>query len=317
MVNVISVFAKRSFLGIDIHCRRLVSSLGLKKSLVYSALIILLLLLLPGGRGYCPVNVQTGNFFLPVQDLYLPCYGFPLEVHRAYNSVSSEVGAFGMGWSFNYNLHISVASGDNLTVIEPDGFINLYVPVSVDKVDTEEIEAIVQAKRAEDTKYLGQAKQESIYDDLRSKLKSDAAFFKRQRGLYLVDKKPLLGKAGKFVSRSRGTTFIYRKPEGYERSTQDGQLEFYGLDGYLRGVRDRNGNEMTFRYDNVSRLSQVQDACGQNFKIQYDPLGRINTITDNLLRTLSYTYDAQQRLTSSRDLEGKIVRYEYDKKLIA
>lgn len=261
-----------------------------------------------------PVNVQNGNFFLPVQDLYLPCYGFPLEVHRSYNSVAAEVGPFGLGWSFNYSVHISITPGETLTVIEPDGFINIYKPASSETVDAAEVDKIIAAKRAEDIKYQGQAKKDDVYDSLKTRLMSDVEFFRRQRALYITDNKKLKQTGGKFVSRSRGTTFIYRKLDGYERHTQDGRVEFYGSDGFLRGVRDRNGNELTFRFDNESRLSQVKDACGQSLKFGYDAQGRVVTVTDSLLRTLSYTYDAQQRMTSSRDLEGKIVRYFYDAK---
>src|SRR5258708_4451274 len=48
-----------------------------------------------------PVNVRTGNFYLPVQDYYLPCFSFPLEIYRSCNSVSTRNGPFGKGWNFN------------------------------------------------------------------------------------------------------------------------------------------------------------------------------------------------------------------------
>src|SRR6185436_18869342 len=78
------------------------------------------------------VNVKTGNFYLPVQDVYLPCYGYPLEVTRTYNSVSTRVGPFGYGWNFNYDLRISAAADKKLTVVEPDGYVNTYDPVDAD-----------------------------------------------------------------------------------------------------------------------------------------------------------------------------------------
>ncbi len=260
-----------------------------------------------------PVNVQNGNFFLPIQDLFLPCYGFPLEVYRAYNSVSRDTGSFGYGWSFNYKVRIAVAPGEKLTVVEPDGFINVYTAVGSDKVDSKQIDAILTAKRKEDERYLGQQRNDAHYEKIRKKLASDAKYFRRQSARYLPRTEKSV-EVGKFVSRRRGTTYIYRQKNGYERRTQDGRVERYSLDGLLRNIQDRNGNETRLRYDRQSRLTQVFDACGQYLKFGYSRQGRIQSVIDNYLRTLSYTYDDEGRMTSSRGLDGKIVRYDYEKK---
>ena len=65
-----------------------------------------------------PVNVKTGNFYYPLQDLYLPCFGIPLEVFRAYNSYNKSNGPFGPGWTFNYDIRIALGDAGTLKVIE-------------------------------------------------------------------------------------------------------------------------------------------------------------------------------------------------------
>ena len=260
-----------------------------------------------------PVNMRTGNFFLPLQDLYLPCYGFPLEVYRAYNSVNPDVGIFGRGWTFNYNLRISISPGDTLTVIEPDGFINVYVPESVDKINPKLVDKIVAVKKKEDKRNRGKLRSADHYEKIRARLLKDKKYFQNQLDIFVGS----VGTAGvnrQYVSSRRGRTLIYKSDQGYVRETMDGRKESYDSNGFLRFVEDRYGNRMTFRYNRLSRLVKVEDACGQSIQLTYNNQGRVTTITDHLLRSLSYNYDDEQKLIASRDLAGKKVTYLYDKK---
>ncbi len=72
-----------------------------------------------------PVNLRTGNFFLPIKDLSLSCFGIHLEVYRSYNSFSKKNNSFGVGWSSNYDIKIAISDVGTLKIVESDGFVNM------------------------------------------------------------------------------------------------------------------------------------------------------------------------------------------------
>ncbi|HLG19893.1 MAG TPA: DUF6531 domain-containing protein [Bdellovibrionota bacterium] len=261
-----------------------------------------------------PVNVRNGNFYLPVQDYYMSCFGFPLEVYRSYNSLSTRNGPFGKGWTFNYDIQIVVGEESGMKVVEADGFVNDYKAVEAEKnQSTNEVDPIVRAKKKEDIQYSGspQGKGEAYYKDYRRKLQADKAFFERQRDRYL----PAQSKAsasGKYVSRKRGTTFLTKTKNGFLRTTETGRSEEYNSKGLLIRLSDRNGNELTLEYNAESRLTKVNDGCGQSIQSTYNPRGKIVEILDSLGRRLTYTYDAKDRLISAVALDGGKTTFTYD-----
>ncbi|MFH1017791.1 MAG: DUF6531 domain-containing protein [Pseudomonadota bacterium] len=263
-----------------------------------------------------PVVVRNGNFFLPVQDLYLPCFGFPLEVYRSYNSLSDRDGPFGKGWTLNYDLQIIVDEQTGMRVAEADGFVNEFTAVDQDESDrTSQISRIVDAKKQEDAKYTGkpEGKGDDFYATYRSRLTTEEEFFKRQRERYLP-KVSKISKSGKYVSRKRGTTYIEKTPAGYVRTTETGRSEEYDSGGLLKRIVDRNDNDLRLSYDPRSRLSRVEDGCGQWLLFQYTPKGKISEIRDSLERKLTYQYDKEDRMTVSVSLANEKTSYQYDKK---
>jgi YD repeat-containing protein len=262
-----------------------------------------------------PVNVRNGNFYLPVQDLYLPCYGFPLEVYRSYNSISSRNGAFGKGWTLNYDLQIVVDEASGMRVIEADGFINEFSPVELDEGDRSAlITRIVRAKKEEDAKYVGKpdGKGAEFYETYRTKLATEEDFFKHQRDRYAPNPTKA-SKSGKYVSRKRGTTHIEKKSTGYVRTSETGRIEEYDLNGLLKRITDRNDNELRLAYDAKSRLARVEDGCKQSIQFQYTSRGKISEIRDSLERKLTYQYDNEDRMTASAALGGEKTAYGYDR----
>ncbi len=262
-----------------------------------------------------PVVVRNGNFYLPVQDLYVPCFGFPLEVYRSYNSLSSRNGPFGKGWTLNYDLQIVVDEENGLRVVEADGFINEFTPQDQDESDRASlVSKIVDAKKQEDVKYTGKpgGKGEDFYATYRGRLTSEDDFFKRQKERYLP-KTSKISKTGKYVSRKRGTIYIEKTSNGYTRSTETGRKEEYDSNGLLKRILDRNDNELRLAYDARSRLSRVEDGCGQWLSFQYASGGKISEIRDSLDRKLTYQYDKDDHMMASVSLAGEKTQYQYDK----
>ncbi len=262
-----------------------------------------------------PVNVRNGNFYLPVQDYYLSCFGFPLEIYRSYNSVSIRNGPFGKGWTFNYDIQIVVDEEAGLRIVESDGFVNEYTSVEMENESLSDvILKMVAAKKKEDVKYLGkpEGKGEVFYKDYEKKLKTDEAFLKRQRDRYLPTQSKI-SKSGKYVSHKRGTTHLEKTLSGFIRTNETGRKEEYDAKGLLLRLEDRNNNELTFNYNPESRLEQISDSCGQSFQIVYGPAGKIRKIKDSLQRELKYDYDADDRLIVATALDGEKTNFGYDK----
>jgi len=260
------------------------------------------------------VNIRNGNFYLPVQDYYLSCFGFPLEVYRSYNSISTRNGPFGRGWTFNHDIQIAVGGKKGMTVMEADGFVNEYVPVEAEQEDrAAAIRKIVLAKQEEDKKYAKAEKPLSQYEDYEKKLNDDQAFFERQKTRYLPTA-TAVSKSGKYVSRKRGVTYLSITKTGFLRTTETGRSEEYNSDGLLTRISDRNGNDLRFEYGALSRLTKVNDGCGQSLTISYNKAGKIALITDSLTRKLTYQYDVRDRLIAATALDGETTRFAYDTK---
>src|SRR5882672_1159060 len=76
----------------------------------------------PGCKGVGkPVNVTNGNVYLQQTDYFLPGIGEGINVTRAYNSMSQNVGLFGRGWTSLYDETVTTASGNLLEFRTSDG----------------------------------------------------------------------------------------------------------------------------------------------------------------------------------------------------
>lgn len=261
-----------------------------------------------------PVNTRTGNFFLPLQDYYLSCFNYPLEVYRSYNSFSTKNGPFGHGWTFNYDIQIIVGQASGLKVVEADGFVNEYLPVENKYQSQKEIvDVIIQKRKAEDIKTLKNksGKGAAFYDKLKERLFNQPDYYESLKNKYV--KISRISPSGKYISKNRGTSTLTQSSKGFVRENEVGQKETYNAKGLLTKVEDRNNNSLRFTYDNLSRLSTTSDACGNALKISYNKNDKIVSIKDSFQRVLNYAYDAQLRLTSFTGLDKKTMTYAYDK----
>lgn len=262
-----------------------------------------------------PVNARNGNFYLPLPDYYQSCFGFPLEVYRSYNSFSSKNGPFGRGWTFNYDIQIIVGEKGALQIVEPDGFVNEYISVeSAEQSQGTTIQKILEARKKEDVAYMKnkEGKGAEYYKEIQKKLATDAEYLKRQRDRYLGAQKQSSG-SGKYVSYSRGTTYVTKTATGYTRTTELGQTEEYNGNGFITKISDRIGNELRFNYDKKSRLSKVLDGCGNFLDISYGANEKIAKIRDSFSKELTYVYNKDFFLVSNRGTDNQEMAYTYDK----
>ena len=68
------------------------------------------------------VNTQTGNLFIPRNDIYVPARGFDIAISFNYNSFNfDQNNGFGNGWSFGYSIKYKNDTANSRTIIWGDG----------------------------------------------------------------------------------------------------------------------------------------------------------------------------------------------------
>ena len=98
----------------------------------------------------------------------------------------------------------------------------------------------------------------------------------------------------------------------YTIANKDGSVQSVNADGKTTRIVDKNGNELSFAYDDVGCLARITNASGNYVDFQLGPSGKIANISDNLGRTIAYGYDTNANLTSSTDPMGNTTQYTYD-----
>ncbi len=119
-------------------------------------------------------------------------------------------------------------------------------------------------------------------------------------------------------------TLIQNQNGGYTLTSKHGVKETYNTNGKLTVLQDRNGNQLTFSYDQAGlfpvigpsaffvnqptgviareyRLTKITDTVGRQVALAYNGEGRLDTITYSTgveTRTITYGYDAAGDLTS-------------------
>lgn len=255
-----------------------------------------------------PVNVRTGNFYLPLQDYYKPCFNLPIEIYRSYNSFWTRTSSFGKGWTFNYETQVSVNDQVGLQVTEPDGFITTYQPKET-AGGAGLIDKLVAAKKADD-QTRASSKGTEFYQDYKTKLSTDAEFLKKQKNLLLA-KESALSPSGKYVSKERGHSTLEETSGQYIRTLETGRKEFFSKKGKLTRIEDRNGNFLLFTYDG-EKLAKISDGCEQSVSLKFTRLGQIEKITGSDGQSASYTYDAGSKLTSVKTVDNQTILFKYD-----
>jgi RHS repeat-associated protein len=80
----------------------------------------------------------------------------------------------------------------------------------------------------------------------------------------------------------------------------------------ITGMKDRNGNALTFVRDGTCNLTSVTSPNGHTLSFTYDTSNRITQVTDDSGRKVTYSYNSSGTLASATDPAGKTEKYTYD-----
>ena len=99
----------------------------------------------------------------------------------------------------------------------------------------------------------------------------------------------------------------------YTNTTSYYQTNYtYDLSGNLLSVTNANGQNTTYKYDDLNRLIQTSYPNGTSQYMYYDNASNLIAKTDQNGNTINCTYDALNRLAQIRYPDGSTVNYTYD-----
>jgi len=122
--------------------------------------------------------------------------------------------------------------------------------------------------------------------------KNEDGSYQRPQGIYLTLKK-----------HTDGT---------YSVKTNDGTISGFDSEGRLTRIQDKNGNALTYNYNDAEKLSTVIDSSSRITRLFYNSDGQLSRITDSTERVTSYAYDSSGNLTKVTDPMGFETSYEHD-----
>ncbi len=125
----------------------------------------------------------------------------------------------------------------------------------------------------------------------------------------LVYREETLGRGYEFTYDARGRLSSVKGPDGKVIE----ERVYNTKTGELQTVRDpRNGNETSYLFDSMGRLSKVIDPEGHSVSYKYDSYGRLVALTDQAGETWHREYDALGQMTATMDPLGRRYEYGYD-----
>jgi RHS repeat-associated protein len=282
-----------------------------------------------------PVNTLIGNFIYEYTDVALAEPGPDLTIHRFYNSQSTTVGRFGLGWSTLLDMRVIPFDGKLLAgamVRYADGRTALFpasgtgfgrAPYSFDTLVRDGSGYLLTT--TDQTRYRFDEDGRLVrVEDL-----SGNALTLTYNGDVLSAITSSSGRVLTFTSDAEGRITGLTGPE-------DTSLAYaYDDDGRLLSVTDSNDEVVTYEYDpdhGLTRLTTpsghdfvpeqrydeqgrlVYQRVGENFinRFVYDDANRTVAVSDTYGRTMIHRYDEQGRLIEQIDALGKSDIFTYN-----
>ncbi|MCL2287274.1 MAG: DUF6531 domain-containing protein [Firmicutes bacterium] len=247
-----------------------------------------------GGPQWCvsgldPINLATGNFYYSKEDISIPGR-YSLGFTRFYNAIIEYDSTIGKNWTHNFN--ICLVKSENLVHITfDDGHVETYT-------------------RKEDGTYTSPAGRSNVL----TAVKNDEVSYcltLQSMDKYHFNKNGALT----CIADTNGNKI---QLEYYENllskvSSDSGSLNFtYGEDGYIAGVSDHVGRQVTFKY-NDGKLVEVVHPTGASYEYEYDLKGNMVKIINPLgIDVVRNEYDPSGRTTIQHMADGGVAYLEYD-----
>ena len=264
----------------------------------------MIFLALVSSMAFSGVNLKNGNYYVSYTDIVVPGTGKTLEMTRTYNSKSTEKGWFGFGWGNVYETKL-VKSPDGCVVIHEHGAGGSTRfcpknPVDPKKASQKIVDAMRKKSRSGIT---GKAEQ-----NLMERLISNAEL----RHVYArkFDVRTNIAKGSVLYSNQRGIQEVHVTKTGFFRKSNDGKFEYFGKDGQLTGMKDKNNYKVEFTYKGKT-LYSIKDSFAKQIYFKWYSNGKVKEMWSAKDKIAEFKYNGDD-LIYSKDTGGNEYGYEYD-----
>ncbi|GGF35554.1 putative T7SS-secreted protein [Williamsia phyllosphaerae] len=240
-----------------------------------------------------PVDVATGEYFLPATDVALPGV-LPLTMVRCHRSGYRSGHWFGPSWSSTLDARV-VADDDGVTTIDPDGVVLRFPPVDGDGEVHPVVGRLWRLRRTPRGGYLltDRTGDRSLWFDPKPQLGgadtaaqafSLSAITDRHRNRIIIGYSAMgvpvsVEHSGGYrlaIDSTGGRVIRYRAISMSDAGVTSTTLREFGYDeGDLVAVTDAEGATTRFAYDDDHRMVSWSDSIGQTYENVYDDQGRI------------------------------------------
>jgi YD repeat-containing protein len=249
------------------------------------------------------VDTRSGNYCAHYTDIEQKVGDHELNLSRTHNSMSTEIGWFGYGWSTPFETRLIVMPDGSVVVQDPNSRkSDRYTLQGADNLQTG-VEKIVSV--AAEKEVLGV----EAASALRSKLLLNEEFRQTKVRQYGIQTELTVG--SKLQSTECGKAIVTRTIDGYQRINCSKGVDYFDLAGRL--VRQEDGGyKITIHYKG-DRPDTVTDSLGQKLDIKWTATGQIVEARANKDDTVvSYRHDDKDNLVFFGYADGRSIDFEYD-----
>lgn len=239
------------------------------------------------------VNAINGNLTFNESDVSFTGRGPTIDISRTYNSLSEQVGSFGKGWLFSYDIKVEELANKDVRLTEEDGTIHVFKYVSA-----------------------------GVYSPphgLYLNIKKDTTYFilttKSQDKLYFnhattnTSLKNRLEKIEDGEKKENQVTLAWTPTQLTITDASGRVITVTFSSGRITQVKDYGGRTWSYRYTS-GILTGYTDSTGAAYSYGYEN-GKVKTIVDAMGKSMTLGYDASSRLNSVKDAVGKTTTLSY------
>jgi YD repeat-containing protein len=256
------------------------------------------------------VSLKNGNFFVSFKDIAFPG-GFQPTIERVYNSKTSFKGIFGYGWGVAYEVYLEIGGDGTVNLHEwGGGADNIFRPPDMSQEEVQQAADQILAVALKQ----GDISGDQNSADYRNKLLNDATFRRTQWNNYLSKgllQPRRLPVGAKLVSMSFSYQTLLVTRDGYRRSMDNGNTQFFGKDGKLRQIADQNNHYVLFSYDVPGQIT-LRDDANHSLVLTENDRKLVVRVESSDHQICTYRYNERDELVTATDADNNTYTYAYD-----
>lgn len=231
------------------------------------------------------VNAINGNLTFSETDASFSGRGPAVQLSRTYNSLSDQLGSFGRGWLFSYDMKVQELANKDVRLTEEDGTIHVYKYSSSN----------------------GYVQPHGLYLPLEKSGDQFILTTKSQDKLYFTNGR--LTKIEDGERKENAVTLNWTAAQVTITDASGRAIVATLSNNRITQVKDYSGRTWSYTYSG-DQLTGYTDPTGAVYRYGYTN-GQLTSITDALGKSKILTYDASKRLASVKDAVGKTTTLAY------